>query len=168
MPKDRYDFDAEFDISRFNTRTYDESILSNEPDERIAARREARKAKYTKTADVKVITPEDIDRGKVRKKRKIRTGRALLFSAVFCGVLAIVAVQGIKLTRLQIERHNAMAELKALEEQAAQLQNELAELDSQEYIENAARSELHMIKNGEVMYIVNPAPAEPEKKDGAK
>ncbi len=172
MPRDRYNFDEQFDIdvdfSKLNTKWYDDQILSNEKDAKITARREARKAKYAKNADVKVISPEDITEGKKKQKKKIRTGRAVVLMLALAGVMALVGVSGVKLTSLQIEKKAAEKELARLEEKVAQLNAELKELDSEEYVENAARSELHMIREGEVMYIVDPGTEEEAKEDGAK
>ena len=154
--KDRYNFDAEFDIERLNTHTYDDVLLSNKADEKITARREARKARIAKESDVNVITPEMIEQHKIKKKRKVHAGKILAGIGVLLLVVAFVGAAGLKLTKLQIEKRNAEKQLKALTEKTEQLANELQELDTDEYVENAARSELHMIKEGEVMYIVNP------------
>ena len=174
MPQDRYNFDKQFDteievdLSKLNTRWYDDQILSNEKDARITARREARKARYIKNTDVKVISPEDIVEGKRREKRKIKTSRAVVLAVAFALVIAFVANAGIKLTSLQLEKKAAERELAALTQKVDQLSDELRELDSAEYIENAARSELHMIRKGEVMYIVEPGPEETPEENSAK
>lgn len=172
MPQDRYNFDKEFDIdvdlSQLNTRWYDDSILSTKKDAKITARREARKARLAKDADVKVISPEDIKEAKRIEKKKINIGRTVLVSLIFIGVIALVAVSGIKLTSLQLEKRAAEKELAGLKEDLQQLEAELNEIDSDEYVENAARSELHMIKDGEVMYIVEPGLKDETDKDIAK
>lgn len=82
-------------------------------------------------------------------------------------VIALIAAfgfllrSGINLMRLETERQQLEKEHAAKLEKEEQLEAELKELDSADYIEQEARSELHMIKDGEVVYIVDPAP-EPE------
>jgi len=177
MPQDRYNFDKQFDsdievdLSKLNTRWYDDQMLSNEQDAKISARREARKAKYKKEKekDVKVISPEDVIIEKKREKREINKKTTILLIFVFIGVIVFVGFQGAKLTSLQLEKKAAEKELAALNEKVEQLSDELRELDSDEYIENSARSELHMIRKGEVMYIVDPGTkAEDSDSNGAK
>jgi len=168
MPKDRYGFDAEFDINMFDTHMYDDTLLSTDKDEKITARREARKAKLAKNSDVNVITPEDIDRGRKVRKHKARTSNVILVGLAFVAVMFVVIRLGIRLVSLEVEKKAAQAELASLELKVEQLEAELKELDSEEYIENAARSELHMIKNGEVMYIVDPGTEETKEESAPK
>ena len=169
MAKDRYHFDEQFNIDDFHVHSYDDKLLSTAKDPAITARREARKARLAKESDRRVIMPEDIQTGKKKKRHKVRVGRVLLFSAAVIAVLAFVGVQGVKLTKLQLEKKEAQKELEVLEQKVEQLEDELLELDSDEYVENAARSELHMIKDGEVMYIVDPGQEDTQKNtDGAK
>jgi cell division protein FtsB len=47
-----------------------------------------------------------------------------------------------------------------LTEKQAELKNELSQLDNEEYIEQEARSELHMIFPGEIMYVIPMEPPE--------
>ena len=156
--KDRYNFDAHT--------SFDEFYLGS-TDEKITARREARKARLAKRADVAVITPEEILETKRKKKYKIEVSKLAVAILVVAAVLAFVVIAGVKLTNLQVEKRAAEKKLESLNQRAAQLQDELSELDSDEYIENAARSELHMIRDGEVMYIVNPDLGEPEPDENA-
>ena len=73
------------------------------------------------------------------------------------------------------------AQLEELEKRRSELENELLMVNSDEYVEQQARSQLHMIKPGEVLYIIPnsteysaPEPEEPEESpegtpaDGAK
>ncbi len=155
--RDRYNFDQEFNIKNYNTNYFDDMFLSTKEDERISARRRARIEKANR--DVKVISPEDLekaDQARKKKKVKINRTRSLAFAAAFIIVLVIVAVSGVKLTKLQVEKKEAEKKLEQLTQKQEQLTAELQELDSDEYVENSARSNLHMIKEGEVMYVVNP------------
>jgi len=67
---------------------------------------------------------------------------------------AIVASAGINLWKLNKEKEEALAQLHALTQEQAALENELSQIESQEYIEQAARAELHMILPGETMYVI--------------
>lgn len=156
--KDRYNFDKEFhNLERLGTNDFDDMYLSTKEDERIAARRQARIEKANR--DVNVLKPEDLQKAEqARKKKKIKINRrrAFAFIAAFVIVIAIVAVSGVRLTKLQVQKRNAEKELDKLKQKKEQLEAELQELDSDEYVENSARVNLHMIREGEVMYVVNP------------
>lgn len=91
----------------------------------------------------------------VSKRRTAKRRRYALFTtALILFVAAAVASSGIKLWRLSREKQETQAELDNLLEKEAALQNELAQLESEEYIEREARAELHMIFPGEVLYVV--------------
>ena len=154
--KDRYNFNSEFDIEKFNTHAFDDTILSTKEDEKISARRKERKEKAERAKDVVVIKPEDLSHPITKKRLKINLGRLSLSLLALVVVVAFVVVAGLKLTRLQVEKKAAQKKLDELTLKTEQLEAELQELDSDEYIENSARSNLHMIKEGEVMYIINP------------
>ena len=73
-------------------------------------------------------------------------------------------VSGVKLMNLETKKQQAQEELKKLQAKEEELNAELRELDSEEYIEQEARSELHMIRDGEVVYVVTLP--EDENKEG--
>ena len=155
--KDRYGFDQEFNRKNYQTNYFDDKFLSTKEDAEIAARRQARIEKANR--DVNVLKLEELKKGEeIRKaqKRKINRSRAVIICLVFVGVIAFVAVSGSKLTKLQLTKREAQKELDALKQKTEQLEAELQELDTDEYIKNAARIELHMMEEGEVMYVVNP------------
>ena len=161
--KDRYGFDQEFNRKNYQTNYFDDKFLSTKEDATIAARRQARIESAKR--DVNVLKLEELKKGEeIRKaqKRKINRSRAVIIVALFIGVIAFVAVSGSKLTKLQLTKKEAQKELDALKQKTEQLEAELQELDTDEYIKNAARIELHMMEEGEVMYVVNPnlAPAD--------
>ena len=93
-----------------------------------------------------------------RVGRKFATGEANLMRliyVIFVVVLAIVLVRG------AISFHSLKAEQKAVEQEYAQLQEEKAELEENlkyintpEYIERTARDMLKMVMPGEVLYIM--------------
>ncbi len=166
--RDRYNFDTKYDVEKFNTHRFEDRYLSTEEDERIKARREARMSKKAKKVKVDSSDSDSVvsTSEKPRKKIKIKWGRFALMLLALAIVAVIVVVQGLKLANLKIEKRNAEKQLDNLTQKKEQLQAELQELDSDEYVENAARSELHMIREGEVLYIVNPD-LETEEQDGS-
>lgn len=151
---------------RYHFSTYEEKLLSNEEDREISARRNARKEEARRKADVRVPLPAEIIKGNTHErvslakekapKKKYSFKRLILVCGIFAIVAVFVIVTGVKLTNLQIQKRDAEKQLQHLKETADSLEAELQEIDSDEYVENAARAELHMINDGEVMYIVNP------------
>ena len=95
---------------------------------------------------------------------KLRPGK-IIYIALVIGAFAFMLVSGVKLMNLETKKQQAQEELKKLQAKEEELNAELRELDSEEYIEQEARSELHMIKDGEVIYVVN-LPEE-ENKEGS-
>ena len=59
-----------------------------------------------------------------------------------------------KMVSLTQERTRVQAQLEQLEKRRSELENELLQVNSDEYVEQQARSQLHMIRPGEVLYIV--------------
>ena len=59
-----------------------------------------------------------------------------------------------RMVALTQERARVQAQLDELEKRRSELENELLMVNSDEYVEQQARSQLHMIKPGEVLYIV--------------
>jgi cell division protein FtsB len=83
----------------------------------------------------------------------------ILFAVVVLVVVAILANVG-PLAHLQDARarlQEATAEVNALEEQKAELQQELAKLSETGYLETLAREQLTYARPGEELYIVTPA-----------
>ena len=90
-------------------------------------------------------------------KRSAKRRRFVIFStAVILFLVAVILSTGIKLWNLHKEKQDVLAQLEALSQKQAELENELLQLDDEEYIEQKARSELHMIFPGETMYVVQP------------
>ncbi|NCB42006.1 MAG: septum formation initiator family protein [Clostridia bacterium] len=98
-------------------------------------------------------TPAETDGFSKRRMAK-RRRYALIITALVLFVVALVASSGLKLWRLAREKQATQAELSNLLEKEAELQNELTQLESKEYIEREARAELHMIFPGEVLYVI--------------
>ena len=126
--------------------TYD--LLERESQtEEQKERREVRRKKLEDRAKVK-----DDPAKEKRVKSNRRTMLFLLIAVVIVGTVTVRSVQRmISLTR---ERAMVQAQLEELEKRRSELENELLMVNSDEYVEQQARSQLHMIKPGEVLYIV--------------
>ena len=113
--------------------------------------REERRKKRRKKLEKKAHLEKNV----VSKRRTAKRRRyAILTTALIFFVAALVASSGIKLWRLSREKQATQTKLDNLLENKAELQNELTQLESEEYIEREARSELHMIFPGEILYMV--------------
>lgn len=107
---------------------------------------------------VKVAAP-------VSKRRATKSARRrLIYLAIILGLLAVIAFTAFHLLGLQKEIKAADEQKQVLEKEKSRLENELNQVNSQDYVEDKARSELHMIKPGETIYV---APQEDEQTSGA-
>ena len=153
--------------------TYD--LLERESQtEEQRERREIRRKKLEDRTKVK-----DDPAKERRTRRSKRTILVLLIAVVVFGTITARSVQ--RMISLTQERAMVQAQLEELEKRRSELENELLMVNSDEYVEQQARSQLHMIKPGEVLYIIPnsteysaPEPEEPEESpegtpaDGAK
>ena len=76
----------------------------------------------------------------------------LFLMVALAGLFTVRSVQ--RMVALTQERARVQAQLDELEKRRSELENELLMVNSDEYVEQQARSQLHMIKPGEVLYIV--------------
>lgn len=130
--------------------SYLDSRVSQAQEER-RARREAERER--RLANQK--TPEE--------KRKIAIHRLVVLASILA-MVAIAAVIGNTATQvfdLMSQKEEAQARLDAVTKNRDQLQEELNNVNTNEYVEQNARSELRMIYPGEVLYIM-PGSEEPE------
>jgi len=77
-----------------------------------------------------------------------------IFSVVLVLLLVIFGNLLVKLARLSESRQEAMDKLEQLQTKVEELEDTLELVTSPEYIEQQAREQLHMIKEGEVLYVV--------------
>ena len=117
--------------------------------------REERRQKRKEKLEKKI--PVEKDPISLRRQAK-RRRFVLVCTAGILLVAAIVVSACINLWKLSKEKEEAQAELDCLSQEQAALENELSQIESEEYIEQTARGELHMIMPGETMYVV---PVEP-------
>ena len=154
-------------VSSFTYDLLERESMSEEQKER----REVRRKRLEDRTKVK----DDPVRAKRAKSRR-KTMLALVLVLALAAAFTARAVQ--KMVSLQQERVRVQAQLDALEKRRSELENELLMVNSDEYVEQQARSQLHMIKPGEVLYIVPssteytaPEPEEPSdgtSPEGAK
>ena len=100
----------------------------------------------------------DQERNSARKEKRRRQARArsMVLIAIIVALLAMVALLGkniFTLWDLRAEKAAAEAELESLQNQKGALEEELEQVNSDEYIEQQARSDLKMIKPGEILYL---------------
>lgn len=121
------------------------------------ARREVRSKKLEKKTKVK-------DPAKIKRRQQRR--RVILVMILMVLVAGGLAVRGLyRMVALNMEKAETAKELAALEQQLGELQNELTQVNSDEYVEQQARIQLHMIRPGEVLYVV---PLEPSANSPAE
>ena len=149
-------------VSSFTYDLLERESMSEEQRER----REVRRKKLEDRTKVK----DDPVRAKRAKSRR-KTVLALILVLAIAAAFTARAVQ--KMVALTQERTRVQAQLDELEKRRSELENELLMVNSDEYVEQQARSQLHMIKPGEVLYIVPnsseyTAPAAQEEEEPAE
>ena len=126
--------------------TFRGDILDAHKDEPISEKRRARQeaaGKKKKLSDA------------ARKRRNRRRLVILGIFIVLCVVIGLVGKSVVNLVQLESEKKAREAELKALQQEIEKDEATLKQVNSDEYIEQQARSELRMIKEGEILYIIN-------------
>lgn len=146
-------------VSSFTYDLLERESQSEEQKERRAIRR--------KTLEEKAKIKDDPAKEKRARVRK-RTMLVLFLIVALFGTFTVRSVQ--RMVALTRERAMVQAQLEELEKRRSELENELLMVNSDEYVEQQARSQLHMIKPGEVLYIVPnsseyTAPAEQEENE---
>ena len=128
-------------------------ILEKEPTKAQKARRENRAALRTKQAEKQAAAKERQDKFLARAKKR-------RFAITCCAVLLIIVIfmalrAYSELSAVQAQKLEKEAEKAALQAKEEALKEELTQVDSDEYVEDQARSELHMIREGETLYVVD-------------
>jgi cell division protein FtsL len=128
----------------------DEDLLRDKPKSESAEKRdEKRDRQREKKAKKAALSPQVAARNRARRRR------ALVYLIAVVAFAAIVFSSAMSLFNLQKEKREAQKELDAVHRKQEQLQAEYEAVDSDEYVEQAARSELHMIMPGETLYVVD-------------
>lgn len=89
-----------------------------------------------------------------RKRRIVRALTRLLVLVTVCVVIGLLSKSVVNIIGLQSEKNQKEKELEALQDEIAKDQDILQQVNSDEYVEQQARSELKMIKEGEILYVV--------------
>lgn len=106
-------------------------------------RREARAAERD-------LPPELTPREKAARRRA-----RLIYAAVLLTVLFFLGRAAWKAAQIKAEETAALQREQELQLRLDKLREELTHIDSAEYIEEKARTELHMIFPGEMIYLIN-------------
>ena len=133
----------------------DEDFFGHKASKKQTQRRQDRKEK------------EAAKQAKRAGKRQQRQKRRHTFIIAACFVFllaaaAVVAASAMNVFELQRSKAEAQAQLDDLDNTKGALEEELAQVESDEYVEQQARSELRMIKDGEVLYVIRDGQEEEE------
>lgn len=119
-------------------------------EEARTARREKRKALIEAEAEKRGKADEkNSARNKARKSR-----RRLIYAAVFIAIAAIIVGSAYNVLSLLEEKADMEAEQQRLIEMKERLQEELSNVNTPEYIEQQARSQLRLVMPGEILFIL--------------
>lgn len=100
---------------------------------------------------------------KAINKKRVR--RRLVYAAVILFLIGVISVSAFKVLNLVMENEEAQARLESLEEEKAKLEEELARVGSDEYIEQQAREQLNMIMPGETLYVLKDKKTDGDKEE---
>ena len=115
---------------------------------------EAQKERQAQRAKLREDQEELLRRQKkTRRRRRGFLIKAMCVAAVMVAVL-FAAFSTMDIFQLQEQKRQADEELQGLEHRKLGLEQELEIVESDEYVEQQARSELRMIYDGEVLYVV--------------
>ena len=115
---------------------------------------EAQKERQAQRAKLREEQEELLRRQKkTRRRRRGVLIKAMCVAAVMVAVL-FAASSTMDIFQLQEQKRQADEELQGLEHRKLGLEQELEIVESDEYVEQQARSELRMIYDGEVLYVV--------------
>ena len=108
-------------------------------------RRKRRKQEAAKNAEVSARR-----RAAARRRRIV----AALLVLVFVFVIVAVGQSFVKLIELEREKNETEEKLAQLQHQKGSLEEELQLVNTDEYVEQQARSDLKMVKPGEILYLM--------------
>ena len=92
-----------------------------------------------------------------RKKKRInaqKRRRRLIYLAVIAVALVAVFFTVQNVISLKMEERELLQQQRELEARKAELEEELTQVEETDYIEQQAREQLHMIKPGEILYLL--------------
>lgn len=115
--------------------------------------RRARKEKrfrLTEKKKVRRAAPVPVSGRRTGKK----TRRCLIYFSVALVIICVIGFSIYNVLALREERAKAEEAKLQLEKEKSRLEKELSLVDSDEYIEEKARGQLHMIREGEKIYVL--------------
>ncbi len=90
-----------------------------------------------------------------KRKPKVRFNMTRLLLTVVVVVLVVVfSISAKNIIDLKIEQNQLKKENKELRAQKKKLEEELEQINDENYIEEQARKQLNMVKPGEILYIL--------------
>ena len=124
----------------------------------ISEAREKRAQKYSyleaKRNEENVAIEETRTAERKKKKSKIVNMKRFVASVIIVMVIASVGMSAINIIKLTIQRNELQSQNVELIKIKEDLTSELEYINSAEYIEQQARKELKMIKENELLFIV--------------
>ncbi len=103
------------------------------------------------------VEAEKNEAQKARRRAAARRRRIVVAVFVLVGIFVVVTVGRSLVNLIELEREKAATEekLAQLEYQQGNLEEELQQVNTDEYVEQQARSELKMVKPGEILYLMS-------------
>ena len=80
--------------------------------------------------------------------------RKIVYGLIFIVIGLIIGASAYNVIKLKIDESEAQAKLDKIMAEKQALEEELALVDSEEYIEQQAREHLRMIMPGEILYVL--------------
>lgn len=108
------------------------------------------------TSDPMIHRPKQESKDERKKKRVSaqKRRRRLIYFAVFAVALVVIFFTIQNVISLKMEERELLQQQRELEARKAELEEELTQVDETDYIEQQAREQLHMIKPGEILYLL--------------
>ena len=110
------------------------------------------------TSDPMIHRPRQQNQTQDERKKKRnsarRRRRRLIYFAAVTAILLLVFFTARNIVGLKMEERELLQEQRDLEARKAELEEELTRVDETDYIEQQARQQLHMIKPGEILYLL--------------
>ena len=125
----------------------------------ITEARQKRAEKYShfesKNSGRDVLKEESQTPEKRKKRTKIVNTKRFIASVIIVMIIASVGMSAINIIKLTVQRNELQAQNADLIKFKEDLTSELEYINSAEYIEQQARKELKMIKENELLFIVD-------------
>lgn len=105
---------------------------------------------------------------RARRRAAARRRRMVVAVFVLVGIFVVATVGKSVVSLIELEREKAETEkkLSQLQYRLGTLEEELQQVNTDEYVEQQARSELKMVKPGEILYLITGDHASEQPEDG--